>query len=127
MMLFFAGSASGPMFDYGSISQSDFTGLSVPLHRPLYGWECVDTYVVIAESSNGGSVTGYVNVTNPRQLLTVVSLSGMDMCKNRYFITAFTVTDANNGQNFSLAGFYPANYSGEFSCSCNNYFFHGLS
>ena len=95
------------MYSYNTISQSNFTGLSVPLGRPLYGWECIDSYMVIAESEGGDVIRGTTSVATPEQLSTVVPLTGMNLCRNGYSLTAVAITNGNMNNNFTLQGPYP--------------------
>ena len=110
---FFTGSASGPVYAYDSIAQNSFESISVVVQRPDYGWECVDTYTAIAQSNKGGTISESVSVTTPGQPMTVIPMSGLDLCRHAYFLTTFATSNDDRGQNFTLPGPYPTNPNGE--------------
>ena len=80
-------------------------------------------YTAVAQSNRGGTISGSATVTkNTRgQAITVVHLSGLDLCRNTYSFTTFATSDGSRGQNFTLQGPYPTNPNGE--CVDNIYYY----
>ena len=70
-------------------------------------------YTAIAQSNRGDTISGSAPVTTRGQLITVVPLSGLDMCRNTYSLTTFATSNVDRGQNFSLPGAYPTDSNGE--------------
>ena len=101
-LYFITGSTSAPVYSYDSITQKSFSGLSVPVQRPIYGWECVDTYMVTAQSVNGDDrAEESVNVTDPGQQSTVVSVSDMNMCMYMYMLTVVAICNGERSESFT--------------------------
>ena len=112
-VIMLAGLPSGPVYTYDSITQSDFESINVTVQRPVYGWECVDEYTVVAQSDPGNVVDQSISVTTPGQLLTVVPLSGLDLCRNAYSLATFATSNGGNGQSFRRPGPYLPDISGK--------------
>lgn len=84
MSTFHAGPTSSPYF---TVEPVNLSSVDVVLQRPVYGWQCVDSYTVILQFNNVQTNSTIV-VEYTTQLTFHFTFSELDLCKYNYSAVA---------------------------------------
>lgn len=87
------GPASAPDITVDTVGP---VSLNVTLQRPLYGWECVDSYTVQLYSNHGLNSTELFKNLVPSYNYTL-TFHDLDMCRYNYSITVFATSNLEIG------------------------------
>ena len=71
-----------------TIDQVDLSTVNAMIQRPVYGWQCIQSYTVILQASNNETFNSTELVVDPTQLTYGFTFYNLDLCNLKYSATA---------------------------------------